>query len=421
VAAVNILQMSVSAGLLVVAIVIIRAVALNRLPKKMFLVLWGIALCRLLVPVSIQLRFSLYNAIGEIAKTVFPYNATPSVIGNIITMGGVGTTETVAQFNGATQVQGFQVAPATIIWIIGMVAAFIIFAAMYFRNHRELRFSTNINSNDFLNEWLDEHRLLRPITIAQSDRTMTSLAVGLIKPRIILPRSMGMNDKRLLGYVLTHEYYHIKRCDALWKLLLTFALCVHWFNPMVWVMFILVNRDLELACDEMVIRRFGMETKTAYAYTLIGLAEQRSKFAPLYNGFSRNAAEERIVSIMKIKRHSALAIVIAVLLIAGATTAFAAATATTAEQEQGEKFDLRTKERVDLETSADDSDPVTLDKSGGVIAYNDISTLKRDDGSGTEVIIGETADPNDVLFFDNLFDIKHDDGTGNEVTIGEQQ
>jgi hypothetical protein len=124
-----------------------------------------------------------------------------------------------------------------------------------------------------------------------------------------------MSDKQLLNYVLTHEYYHIKRFDSLWKLLFVFALCVHWFNPMAWVMFVLVNRDLELTCDEMVIRRFGTEIKTAYAYSLIGMAEQRSRFTILYNGFSKNAAEERIISIMKTKKLSFISVISAIVLV----------------------------------------------------------------------------------------------------------
>ena len=321
----SILHMSISAGVLVIAIVLVRAVALNRLPKRMFLVLWGVALFRLLVPVSIPMRFSIYDAIGRIAKKVFLNSTIPPVIksvsfADVTGMAGITTT----QITEAAQSQVFSVAPATIVWIAGMIAALIVFAVILFKSRRDLRFITPISGNDFLNEWLSEHRLLRPITIMQSDRIRTPFAVGIVEPRIVLPKSMDINDKQLLNYVLTHEYYHIKRFDALYKMLLVLALCVHWFNPMVWIMFVLANRDLELTCDEMVIYRFGAETRTAYAYTLIGLAEQRSKFAPLYNGFSRNATEERITSIMKIKKSSILAIVIAVLIVAGATTVFAA-------------------------------------------------------------------------------------------------
>lgn len=322
----SILQMSISAGVLLIVIVLIRAVALNRLPKKMFLVLWGVALCRLLVPVSIPGRFSVYSVIGEIFKKTYPDIAVP-----IITAGGSGTgiTDTARlaeQVNRATQT--FNAAPTKVIWLLGMSALFIFFTVIYFRNHRGLRYATVIRDNDYLNEWLSENRLMRPITIMQSDRIVSPLAVGILRPRIILPKSMNMSDKQFLNYVLAHEYYHIKRHDAIWKILLLFAICIHWFNPMVWLMFVLASRDLELTCDEAVICRFGEKTKKAYAYMLIGMAEQGGMFAPLYNGFSKNATEERIVSIMKIKKVSLIGTILAIVLVSvlsiGALSAFAA-------------------------------------------------------------------------------------------------
>lgn len=325
----NILHMSVSAGLLILAIITLRAFVLNKLPKTMFLILWGVTLCRLLIPVSIPLRYSIYSAIGEIAKIVLPDTTAGSVIENVLSMGvtDAGASGITDQIPQAAQGQYFSITLATFIWLAGMLVALTVFAIIYFRNHRELRFALMIRDNDFLNKWIVGHRLLRPITILQSDRITTPVAVGLVKPRIILPKSMNMGDELLLNHVLTHEYYHIKRFDALLKLLCVFALCVHWFNPLVWVMFVLVNRDLEFTCDEAVIRRFGAEAKTAYAYSLIGMAEQRNKFFLFYNGFSRNATEERIVSIMKFKKSSAAAIITAIILVAGTTTAFASSAA----------------------------------------------------------------------------------------------
>jgi beta-lactamase regulating signal transducer with metallopeptidase domain len=294
----------------------------------MFLVLWGVALCRLLIPVSIPLRYSVYSAIGEIAKIAPANTVIQSAIENVLSTGDpaastAGTPGIAEQMPQAAQGQFFDMAPATIVWLAGMLIAFVVFAVVYFKNHRELRFALIVRDNDFLNRWLAEHRLLRPIAILQSDRIATPVAASLVTPRIILPKSMNMENEQLLNYVLTHEYYHIRRYDALWKLLCAFALCIHWFNPLVWVMFVLVNRDLEITCDEMVLHHFGAESKTAYAYSLIGMAEQRSKFAPLYNSFSRNATEERIVSIMKIKKTSLAGILLAVVLVAGTTTAFA--------------------------------------------------------------------------------------------------
>lgn len=318
----SILQMSVSAGTLVIAIVIIRTVALNRLPKTMFLVLWFIALCRLLVPVSVSIpsQFTVYNAVSEISNRVALIDPVP-VFENALQIGSP-STGVVGQIPPTAQEPGFGISPITIIWLAGMLGVVIFFTVVYIRNYRELRFALPICDNEFLSEWLTEHRLLRRITMFQSDRIATPIAVGILKPRIILPKSMNMDDKQLLQYVLTHEYFHIRRFDVFWKLLLAFALCIHWFNPLVWVMFIVANRDLELTCDEMVVRRFGTDNKTAYAYSLIGMAEQREKFTPLYNGFSKNAAEERIVSIMKFKKASVITIVLAVLLTAGSVLVF---------------------------------------------------------------------------------------------------
>ena len=323
----NLLQMSISAGLLVIAIVLIRAVALNRLPKTAFLILWCAALFRLLVPVVIPARFSFYSAFrGIISSLTLPGGAIPMVTENAAPMG-----ETVIwgifPVDGVTQEQVFSLPMATIIWLVGMAALFIFFAVIYFKNHQRLRFATLIRDNDFLDEWLASNRQLRPIAIMQSDRIISPIAVGILKPRIILPKCMDMTNHQLLSHVLTHEYYHIRRFDAVWKILLVCAVCIHWFNPLVWIMFVLASRDLELTCDEMVIRRLGAEQKAAYAYAIISMAELRSSYASLYNGFSKNAAKERIESIMKMKRKSIVSLVITcamiVTLTVGTLTAFA--------------------------------------------------------------------------------------------------
>lgn len=320
----NILQMSLSAGVLVIAIVLIRAIALNKLPKTMFLILWGVVLCRLLLPFSIPLPFGLTNTIGKISQEIMPDIFIPPALESPIYTGQpaaeiTGAPEAAGQIGVVAQGQAVSIDPLVIIWLLGMLVIFIFFAAAYLRNQQKLSSATPISDNDFLPQWLGKHRLLRPVAIMQSEKIATPLTAGWLKPRIILPRSLDMDDKQLLNYVLTHEYYHIKRGDALWKMLLVLAACLHWYNPLVWLMFVLVSRDLELTCDELVVRHFGAQAKTAYAYTLIGLAEQKSKFTPLYNGFSKNAAEERIVSIMKTKKTSLFGVVLAVVLVAALT------------------------------------------------------------------------------------------------------
>lgn len=111
---------------------------------------------------------------------------------------------------------------------------------------------------------------------------------------------MDWKNEKQLQYVLSHEYVHIYRYDTVTKLIVTLALCIHWFNPFVWVMYILFNRDIELACDESVIRQFGEKSKSAYSLMLINMEATKSGLLPFCNNFSKNAIEERITAVMKI-------------------------------------------------------------------------------------------------------------------------
>ena len=133
---------------------------------------------------------------------------------------------------------------------------------------------------------------------------------------------MDWKNEKQLQYVLSHEYVHIYRYDTVTKLIATLALCIHWFNPFVWVMYILFNRDIELACDESVIRQFGEKSKSAYSLMLISMEATKSGLLPLCNNFSKNAIEERITAIMKTKKITIFSLVLASLIVVGVGTAF---------------------------------------------------------------------------------------------------
>ena len=140
----------------------------------------------------------------------------------------------------------------------------------------------------------------RPILVRQSDRISAPLTYGIFRPVILMPKKMDWKNEKQLQYVLSHEYVHIYRYDTVTKLIVTLALCIHWFNHFVWVMYILFNRDIELACDESVIRQFGEKSKSAYSLMLINMEATKSGLLPFCNNFSKNAIEERITAVMKI-------------------------------------------------------------------------------------------------------------------------
>ena len=107
-------------------------------------------------------------------------------------------------------------------------------------------------------------------------RISSPLTFGVLRPVILVPKKTDWTDETALRYVLEHEFVHIQRFDVLSKLLLIAAVCVHRFNPLVWVMYVLANRDLELSCDETVLRRFGGDVRAAYARVLIRMEAARS-------------------------------------------------------------------------------------------------------------------------------------------------
>ncbi len=320
----NVLQMSFSGAVFITAVVIIRGAAIHKLPKKTFLVLWELVMLRLLIPFSIPSMFSIYTLVTHsISSTTLPEAGTDY---SIPTMQGLFVTT-----------QGAEQPPADaspsismwfMVWCAGILLTALFFVISYLRCLIEFRTALPVH-NHYVEKWLAERPLKRPILVRQSDRISAPLTYGIFRPVILMPKKTDWKNEKQLQYVLSHEYVHICRYDTVTKLIATLALCIHWFNPFVWVMYLLFNRDIELACDESVIRQFGEESKSAYSLMLINMEAAKSGLLPFCNNFSKNAIEERITAVMKIKKTSLPAICIAAILIVGVTTTFATSAAGT--------------------------------------------------------------------------------------------
>lgn len=355
----DLLTMSISAAVMIAAIVILRALLIDRLPKTTFLILWAVVLLRLLVPVSVPSAWSVYSLLqpkqqsiqtvqeeSTVLPQVEPVVSQPSAITTEPVTSAVDsaageaeeiTTAPTQQPSAAPTVQqstpteqppqaeeetkpaiSLPVEPSALIWGVGAAALGLYFVVGYWRATREFDMSLPVE-HPFCGEWLRRQKekmpLRRQIRIRQFDRIGTPLTYGVRKPTILLPNQTLEEQPKTLTYILTHEYVHIRRFDCVSKLLLSAVLCLHWFNPLVWVMYVLANRDLELSCDEMVLRLLGIENRSAYAMALLEMEEKRSGFGALYSAFGKNAIEERIGAIMKMKKRSLLSVVMAVVLV----------------------------------------------------------------------------------------------------------
>ena len=312
----GIVEMSVQAGVLIAAIVIVRAITLYRLPKASFLALWGIVVARLLIPFSLTSKWSVYNLFAGLWGRK---NTTVPAGSFVMVWGGQAQ---VPASTGGTAGAALSIPPLTALWIGGMAVFVVVFAVLLAKNYRALRTSVPMEDHAVITKWREEYRLFRPLAIVRSDKVNSPASIGILRPRIIFPQVMDLDNEQLVSYILVHEYVHIRRFDTLWKLLALCAVCVHWFNPLVWVMLVLLSRDLELSCDEMVLRHFGWTERASYAHSLIDMAERGRPFSFMHSYFSKNAAEERIIAIMKYKKTSLLAVVLALVLTLGMAAGF---------------------------------------------------------------------------------------------------
>lgn len=300
----TLLEMSLTGGILIAVIALVRLAGLHRLPGNAFLALWSLALCRLLIPVSIPSPSSIWTAVERAPLTV--------------SRAGV----LVSQAGDAVQTSAGAVDLRAAVWACAALACALVTLGLHLRQRLRVRDSLPVQSA-LISAWLEENRLRRTVRVRVSDRITSPLTYGLVRPVILLPRELDPEDALRLPYVLSHELVHIRRFDVAWKALLAAAACVHWFNPLVWLMVVLANRDLELSCDAQVLRRAGRDVRADYARTLVSLEERRVHFTPLSSSFARNALEERIVAIMKNKKTTIAAAAAALVLVGAVAAVFA--------------------------------------------------------------------------------------------------
>ena len=402
----SLFQMSVAGGVLILLIVVIRALAIHRMPKTTFLVLWMIATLRLLLPLSIPLPFNIHIGLDVFSDVV---QELPS--GNI---GSPLPGESLPSYDTGAAAPS----PATehistfeILWLVGVLLLALYFFISYFRSMRKFRMSIPDNT-PYIQNWLAAHQISRPLAVRSSDLISSPLTYGILRPVILLPKKLDRNDPVALKYVLTHEYVHIRRFDAITKILFAAVLCIHWFNPFVWVMYVLANRDIELSCDAWVIRMMGEKNRSSYALMLIKMEERRNGMSALCSHFGKNAISERIEAIMKFKKTSILACAFALVLVVGATTAFA--TSSGAWQE----FDLDDLNLTEGHTGTETDNMKIVDSEGIPDQVKDLDQFNLTEGQvGTQSNGMKMIDPSDtrgqILDTDDLDLVEGNVGTEN--------
>lgn len=321
----SLLQISISASVFILAVIFLRSLLIHKLPKMTFMFLWGVALIQLLVPVSVQSQFSIFTAAEHLSRmfTVAKLIPTPEsstfINGTTVIMPPITehVTAPIMPLKTASQIS-----PIVWVWLVGFTLCALFFIIPHLRYRKIYKMAVPIR-NDFIRKWQHSNLLWRDVQIRQLDNISTPLTYGIFRPVVLLPKNLDYDEEKQLALILTHEFTHIKRFDTLKKWILATSVCVHWFNPFVWIMYIFANRDIELFCDETVIRKFGENMKPTYARALVRLEEKKIGLSPMISSFSKNSTEERIISIMKTKKITITTMLLAIGLVASVVIIFA--------------------------------------------------------------------------------------------------
>ena len=311
----QILEMSLTASIAVIAVLLIR-LALIRFPKKYSYWLWMVVLFRLLCPISIGSAFSIFNFVRYWSNflersDISPPSSEVEFLPNeqitttaIPAMNGETASEQTAHTYASEETSYIPMETITshwwkvaaLIWIAG-IAIFLGYSLyQYVRLHKRVKRATLLRHN-----------------IYECENISSPFVMGLFSPRIYLPYGL---EKRKQDFILTHEKYHIRRGDHLIKLIAFLALGLHWFNPLVWISWFFLQRDMEMSCDEKVVSLLGNEFKKEYSSLLLSFStNQRPNLGgPL--AFGESDTEKRIKNILHFHQPGRLAAVLGIFLLA---------------------------------------------------------------------------------------------------------
>ena len=300
----KIINMSISASWLVLAVLILRFV-LKKAPKWINVLLWGIVAIRLICPFSFESPLSLIPSAETIPLNI-GMDSTPTINSGISAINNA-VNPIISQFN--TPMAGASINPLQItigiyeyIWIFGMIALALYTAISYWRLHRKVDTAVRYKDNIF-----------------QSENVSSPFVFGIIKPRIYLPFKMNGQD---LEHVVAHEHAHIRRKDHWWKPFGFLLLTIHWFNPLMWMAYVLLCRDIELACDEKVIKELGNEQRGDYTQALVACSVNRRMIVACPLAFGEVSVKERVKSVMNYKKPAFWVIIISVIVCVGVAVCF---------------------------------------------------------------------------------------------------
>ncbi|MEA1962156.1 MAG: M56 family metallopeptidase [Bacillota bacterium] len=292
----QILNMSIT-SCYVILFVIVARLLLKKAPKIFSYALWSAVLFRLICPFSFESIFSLIPINTQTVPHNIMYSQTPQIHSGITLVDQAANQSLPAPVVGASaNPMQIWITLGEAVWLFGIALLLIYSIFTAIRLYLQLKSAKPVFEN-----------------VYEMNGIKTPFVFGLIKPGIYLPTSLSENEK---VYIIKHEQTHIKRFDHVIKLFAFLVLCVHWFNPLVWVAFFLMSEDMELSCDESVIKQMGNEIKKDYSTSLLALSTGRRIIGGCPLAFGENNTKGRIMNILNYKKPAFWVVVAAVIAVA---------------------------------------------------------------------------------------------------------
>lgn len=301
----KLLNMSIAASWLIIAVILLRLL-LKEAPKWLTCILWAVVAVRLLCPFSFESPFSLVPSAETFQPSVVQYAQKPTIDSGISFINStinpvISETFEAAPYASANPLHILMFIAGNV-WGIGMICLLGYALVSFLCIRRKMREAVHLRDNIWL-----------------CDSVKSPFIMGIARPRIYLSSAI---DEEQMKYVLAHEQAHLKRKDHWWKPLGYLLLAVYWFNPLMWAAYILLCRDIELACDEKVIKDMDMDGKKAYSHALVDCSMQRKMVMVCPLAFGEVGVRERVKAVLNYKKPAFWMIAAAIMVCVVVTVCF---------------------------------------------------------------------------------------------------
>jgi len=308
-------------GAFVIAAICLARLPLKKAPKIISYCLWAVAGFRLVFPFSIESILSLIPFNAQPIPTDIAFQPVPRIDSGIPFMNNAVSGVLPAPVLGDS-VNPLQIwtAIGAYVWLAGITVMVAYGVISYFVLKHKMRNAACVEAN-----------------IYEANNIKSPFVLGFFSPKIYLP--FGLSEKER-GYILLHEQTHIRRRDHIVKFMAYFVLCLHWFNPLAWVAFLLMGVDMEMSCDERVLKEMGGETKKDYSLSLLSLATERRLIGNSPLAFGEGSVKGRIKNVLNFKKPSRIIIAAAMALVLVLSVGFALNRTPTISLDNDEIFEM---------------------------------------------------------------------------------